>query len=73
MTKLTTLSKIIIITLITGRFALWIIPATAEQRGYFAIGGEWILIILVALACHHIIQWIEKEYAYANRFSKIRR
>lgn len=73
MKKLTTLSKIIIIGLITGRFALWIIPEVAEQRGYFAVGGEWILIILVALACHHIIQWAEREYAYAHRFGKMKR
>lgn len=25
--------------------SLWALPAAYDQRGYFAVGGEWILII----------------------------
>jgi hypothetical protein len=30
--------------------ASWVIPAAYAERGYSAVGGEWLLIILTFLA-----------------------
>lgn len=34
--------------------AMWLVPEVTAQRGYSAIGGEYLLIILSAFAAIHI-------------------
>ena len=34
--------------------AMWIVPMVTEQRGYSAIGGEYLLIVLAAFVAIHI-------------------
>ncbi len=41
--------------------AMWLVPIEIEQRGYNAIGGEHLLIILVAFAAIHITGMILKR------------
>lgn len=37
--------KIVLSIFFAWLVSLWALPAAYDQRGYFAVGGEWILII----------------------------
>jgi len=42
--------------------AMWLVPMVTEQRGYSAIGGEYLLIVLSAFIAIHIAnRLIEKR------------
>lgn len=57
----------ILISLIpAGIVSLWAMPAAYRYRGYFAVGGEWILVLLVFGISFVGISdlfdgWVEKE------------
>lgn len=42
----------IIITTIAG---LFLVPAVCKERGYFAIGGEWLVLLLIANVSYVLI------------------
>lgn len=57
--------KAIILSLITIGFAIYLVPIVYAQRGYFAVGGEWILIIALPITINGLISSI-KNYRRAN-------
>lgn len=41
--------------LIAGSFVVWLLVPFAEvQRGYSAIGGEWLLVLIISIAAFQI-------------------
>lgn len=34
---------------------LWAIPAAMAERGYHAIGGEWLLVVLTWIAVYYAV------------------
>ena len=45
----------------TSLFAVVITQRAAAYRGYLAIGGEWVLIIVYALFVYRLIAWHLRE------------
>lgn len=44
-----------------GFSAWWLVPMAYEQRGYWAVGGEWIAVLFAALAAFEACKWILKH------------
>lgn len=45
--------------LIAGGFAAcWLVPFAYAQRGYFAIGGEWLVVCLSSLVAFQVGTWL---------------
>lgn len=41
--------------LVTAIAAAILIPAAYAERGYFAVGGEWLVLMLIAIAAYSAI------------------
>lgn len=55
-------SEITVASLAGYIVSLWAIPAAYRQRGYDAIGGEWLLILTVAVTAYTIYhKWLFKK------------
>lgn len=51
--------KTLLLTLITLAFAIYLVPIVYAQRGYFAVGGEWILIIALPITINGLVSSIK--------------
>ena len=40
--------------------ALWAIPAAFRERGYSAVGGEWLLVICVFLGALWVLEEVRR-------------
>lgn len=49
-------------TLIVGGFAAWwLVPFAYAERGYSAIGGEWLVVFDISFAVFQIGTWLMRE------------
>ena len=56
--------KLILSLLCAAMVARDLIPSVAKSRGYFAIGGEWILLIVIAVGTYYILTLIENRHVH---------
>jgi len=55
--------KATITTLLTLLLAINILPSVYETRGYFAIGGEWFVLMLGAIMIYQLLSAIQSHRA----------
>lgn len=56
--------KLILSLLSAAIVAMDLIPSVAERRGYFAIGGEWILLIVITVGMYYFLGWAQKRHVH---------
>lgn len=56
------LSEIFVAIAASIPVAVWAIPAAYRQRGYYAVGGEWLLVMFAAAISYTIYhKWLFKK------------
>lgn len=63
-----TAGKIITAAAISGVMGIQLVKHTMAQRGYFAIGGEWIMTIMIfAMMLVAMEHWNRRKHVKHNR------